>query len=70
MTPDFREQAASLFVRDEYIYWLDDTHWNGKGIREAAQAITNSKTVTECPCQSNNPNSDTAIFVPSWRSVS
>ena len=51
LTPLFRQQAASLLARDEYLYWLDDTHWNGEGIREAAQAITNSKAVSECPCR-------------------
>ena len=51
LSPLFRQQAASLLARDEYLYWLDDTHWNGGGIREAAQAITNSRAVSECPCQ-------------------
>ena len=51
LTPDFRKQAASLLARNEYNYWLDDTHWNGEGIREAAQAITNSKAVSECLCR-------------------
>ncbi len=51
LTPDFRKQAEALLARDEYLYWLDDTHWNAEGIREAAQAITNSKAVFECPCR-------------------
>jgi hypothetical protein len=51
LTPLFREQAASLLARDEYLYWLDDTHWNGEGIREAAQAITNSTAVSKCGCR-------------------
>ncbi len=51
LTPDFRKQAEALLARGEYLYWLDDTHWNAEGIREAAQAITNSKAVFECPCR-------------------
>jgi hypothetical protein len=51
LTPLFRKQAEALLTRDEYLYWLDDTHWNAEGIREAAQAITDSKAVSECPCR-------------------
>ena len=51
LMPDFRKQAEALLARGEYLYWLDDTHWNAEGIREAAQAITNSKAVFECPCR-------------------
>jgi hypothetical protein len=51
LTPKFSKQAASLLPQDEYLYWMDDTHWNGEGIREAAQAITNSKAVSECRCR-------------------
>ena len=51
LTPDFRKQAEALLARGEYLYWLDDTHWNAEGIHEAAQAITNSKAVSECSCR-------------------
>lgn len=51
LTPDFRKHAASLLARDQYLYWLDDTHWNAEGIRVAAQAITNSNAVLQCPCR-------------------
>ena len=51
LTPRFRKQAEALLARDEYLYWLDDTHWNAEGIREAAQAIADSKAVSECPCK-------------------
>jgi hypothetical protein len=34
-----RQAAASGLGRGEYIYWRDDTHWNPRGIRIAAEAI-------------------------------
>ena len=51
MTTHFRKQAEALLARDEYLYWLDDSHWNGNGIRATAQAITGSQAFSECPCQ-------------------
>jgi hypothetical protein len=51
LTPLFRRQAEALFPRDEYLYWLDDSHWNAEGIREAAQAIADSPAVSECSCR-------------------
>lgn len=51
LTSRFRKQAEAVLARDEYLYWLDDTHWNAEGIREAAESITNSKAVSECPCR-------------------
>jgi hypothetical protein len=51
LTAQFRARAEALFARDEYLYWLDDSHWNAEGIREAAQAIAASKAVSECPCR-------------------
>jgi SGNH hydrolase-like domain, acetyltransferase AlgX len=38
----FRKQAEALLERDQYLFWLDDTHWNAEGIREAAVAIKGS----------------------------
>ena len=51
LTPGFRKQAEALLARDEYLYWLDDTHWNAEGIRQAAEAIAKSKAVIQCPCR-------------------
>jgi hypothetical protein len=34
-----RQAAASGLDRGEYVYWRDDTHWNPRGIRIAAEAI-------------------------------
>jgi len=37
--PLFRKRAAELLPGDDYLYWLDDSHWNARGIHEAAEAI-------------------------------
>ncbi len=47
----FRKQAEALLDHDQYLYWMDDTHWNAAGIREAAQALADSKAVSECRCR-------------------
>jgi hypothetical protein len=39
LTAVFRARAAEALERGEYIYWLDDTHWNGAGTRVAAEEI-------------------------------
>jgi hypothetical protein len=51
LTPHFRAEAKTLLARDEYIYWIDDTHWNAEGIREAAQSIAESNTVSQLSCR-------------------
>jgi hypothetical protein len=35
----FSTAARRLFARGEYVYWRDDTHWNPRGIRIAAEEI-------------------------------
>ncbi len=39
LTSVFRTRAADALERGEYIYWLDDTHWNGAGTSTAAEEI-------------------------------
>jgi len=36
VTPVFRAAAAQLAERHQYLYWQDDTHWNGCGVTIAA----------------------------------
>lgn len=47
----FRKQAEALLDHDEYLFWLDDTHWNAAGIRVAAEAIKGSTIVSQRPCR-------------------
>src|SRR5712692_3099601 len=35
----FQAQAARELPSNSYLYWLDDTHWNGRGMRIAAEEI-------------------------------
>ncbi len=42
LTPPLRKAAEELGPRGEFVFWRDDTHWNGKGIAAVAT------TVEEC----------------------
>jgi hypothetical protein len=39
VTALFRARAAEDLSRREYLYWLDDTHWNARGMELAAGAV-------------------------------
>jgi hypothetical protein len=39
LTSALRKQAADDLYRNEYVYFIDDTHWNDRGISVAAQAL-------------------------------
>jgi hypothetical protein len=43
-TAALRKQAADGLSRNEYNYFIDDTHWNERGIRVAAQALMDAWT--------------------------
>lgn len=60
LTPQFRENAKDLLARDQYLYWMDDTHWNAEGIREATQAIEESRTASELVCRAHSSVRDEA----------
>ena len=36
---ELEEQARQALSSGDYIYWRDDTHWNGRGAALAAEAI-------------------------------
>ncbi len=38
LTGPFRERAREDLANGQYIYWLDDTHWNARGIAVAAES--------------------------------
>ena len=38
-TGPLREAARRAMARDDYVYWLDDTHWNAAGVRVTAEAV-------------------------------
>ena len=39
LTPPLVQRAYSLIQEEDFVYWEDDTHWNGQGIRVAAEEI-------------------------------
>jgi len=44
-------EAEKLLDRGEYLYFLDDTHWNAEGIRIAAQELAHSEVIAQCHCK-------------------
>lgn len=53
LTPLFRAQAARALAHgkpDRYLYWLDDIHWNARGIELAAAAIRDHWPAAEVSC--------------------
>jgi len=39
LTTIYQAKAAEALAQNQYLYWSDDTHWNGRGIRIAAEAV-------------------------------
>jgi len=39
LTPALRDEAAAALANRSYVYYLDDTHWNPRGVHRAAQEI-------------------------------
>lgn len=50
LTPFLSAEAARSLERGEYLYWLDDIHWNARGIALAAAAIREKWLLTEASC--------------------
>ncbi len=50
LTETFRAEAASRLTHDSYLYWFDDTHWNGDGIHLAATEIVKSGLLPKQAC--------------------
>jgi hypothetical protein len=58
LAPMFAAQAGAHLARHEYLYWLDDTHWNAQGIDLAAAAIHAAWPLAGSPCSSDHIVSD------------
>jgi hypothetical protein len=43
LEPRYTEEASMLLVEKKYLYFLDDTHWNGLGTSIAAGEIFNRR---------------------------
>ncbi len=53
LTPALVRAAASEYQQGRLLYWRDDTHWNAKGIRVAADEIFSRLTLQERAPQTN-----------------
>jgi len=53
LTPFFSAEAARARAGGEYLYWLDDIHWNARGIALAAAAIRDKWPLTEASCSAS-----------------
>ena len=42
VTEALRVQAADDLARNEYVYFLDDTHWSDRGIAAAARTLVDA----------------------------
>ena len=51
LTPLLSAEAARSLERGEYLYWLDDIHWNARGIALAAAAIKEKWPLTGTSCR-------------------
>ena len=48
--PVLEAEAARALRHGEYLYWLDDIHWNARGIALAAKAVREQWPLTERSC--------------------
>jgi len=39
LTPVLSAAARSLLAQDQYVFWRDDSHWNGNGMRAVAPVV-------------------------------
>ena len=50
LAPVVEAEAARALRHGEYLYWLDDIHWNARGIALAAKAIREQWPLSERSC--------------------
>src|SRR3989442_1712451 len=50
LAPFLKAEVARHLERGGYLYWLDDIHWNGRGIALAAAAIRARWPAASAPC--------------------
>ena len=54
LTPFLSAEAARHLQRGEYLYWLDDNHWNARGTALAAAAIQAQWPLPEDACSTSH----------------
>ena len=55
LAPFLAAQAARHLENGEYLYWLDDIHWNTRGIALSAAAIHARWPLRSAPCGAPGP---------------
>jgi hypothetical protein len=55
LTPVFAVAAARSLDRGEYLYWLEDTHWNARGIALASATVHQRWRLTDASCRASRP---------------
>ncbi len=55
LTPVFAVAAARSLDRGEYLYWLEDIHWNARGIALAAATVHQRWRLTDASCRASRP---------------
>jgi len=60
LTAVLRQKARELIDRDRYVFWRDDTHWNGEGLKAAAAQIALFLGEPSEPLPSDNSAADPA----------
>jgi hypothetical protein len=60
LTPLLKEAARTELKSGNYVYWRDDTHWNGRGVASVAA------TVDECIRTRRASDSYSNTKVPEW----
>ena len=55
LTPVFAVAAARSLDRGEYLYWLEDIHWNARGIALAGATVHQCWRLTDASCRASRP---------------
>ena len=50
LTKPFIRETGKLLENDQYLYWRDDTHWNGNGMRLTSRIISDLVAPKKLPC--------------------
>lgn len=54
LTSPFIEETKRLLESDQYIYWRDDTHWNGNGMKLSSKILSDLVLENNLECLNKN----------------
>jgi hypothetical protein len=64
LTAAMSREAAERALRDEYLYWRDDIHWNREGIQFAASEILRHPAIGKAACNAHRTTAAAAQQSP------